>query len=256
MEMLFELISKFAFELSPERLALIADKFYHIESVDQIQSMKSVWGPNVNKERYQEFLLELRKHPNLTGRELSAAFRSALAVVKLSETQGRQELIWTGPATTSMTLRQTEQALCEVINAAQKTLFLVSFVAYKAENVISALTDALMRNVEINFLLESSKEHGGVVDIDSLELLKTNFPSAIFYEWNKARNPDSASVHAKCAIADDSMALITSANLTGKAMSSNMELGVLIRNGILPKQLFSHLNKLVIEKIITPVDGI
>ena len=49
------------------------------------------------------------------------------------------------------------------------------------------------------------------------------------------------------------MALITSANLTGKAMEDNMEIGTLIKGGNLPEQLSKHLAALVDEKIIVPI---
>lgn len=255
MERLFNIIAELSFELSPERMELLAEKISHLKNVAKIDTLRAAWGPNNNQALYRKFTCELAKHPAMTGGELSMAFRSAMAVVQFSESKGRQELIWTGPATTAVAVRQTEQALCEVIQSAIKTLFIVSFVAYKADTILAALTEALERNVEINFLLEPSKDHGGTVDIDSITTLREKFPTANFYVWNIAQNPASASVHAKCAVADEAMALITSANLTGKAMNSNMELGVLIKNGALPKQLSTHLNRLATEKIIITIRG-
>ena len=148
-------------------------------------------------------------------------------------------------------MRYTEQALCELINAAQRKLFIVSFVAYKADAVINALNSAILRNVEVNFLLEKSKDFGGSVDIDSMQNLKNQLPGAKFYTWFTKNEPNLAVVHAKCAVADDKFALITSANLTGKAMSDNMELGVMLRKGNLPRQLHKHFEALITENIIT-----
>ncbi|MFN8105307.1 MAG: phospholipase D-like domain-containing protein [Acidimicrobiia bacterium] len=42
------------------------------------------------------------------------------------------------------------------------------------------------------------------------------------------------SLHAKCAVADDHTALVTSANLTGAGLEHNMELGLLVRGGGVP----------------------
>ena len=165
-----------------------------------------------------------------------------------------QLLLWTGPETSAVPLRYTEQALCELINAAQRKLFIVSFVAYKADAVINALNSAILRNVEVNFLLEKSKKFGGSVDIDSIQNLKNQLPGAKFYTWFTKNEPNLAVVHAKCAVADDKFALITSANLTGKAMSDNMELGVMLRKGNLPRQLYKHFESLIAEKIIILTD--
>lgn len=255
MDSLFNIIAELSFELSPDRMALLAEKFTRLENVAQINSVRSAWGPNINRTLYERFIYELEKQPGMTGNELAIAFKSAIAVVKSSEGKGRQELIWTGPATSSVAVRHTEQALCEVIQSAARRLFIVSFIAYKADVIIAALTDALLRNVQIDFLLETSKGHGGAVDIDSAAILREKLPAANFYVWAAEQNLGSASVHAKCAIADESMALITSANLTGKAMWHNMELGVLIRDGAIPKQLANHLYGLITEKIISPMRG-
>lgn len=251
----FKILADFAFELSPERMALLAEKANGLNTVAEIDKIRKAWGPNVNSRLYTRFVESLDKHPEMTGRELKIAFEMALAVVRGSETKGCQELLWTGPTTSAVPVRQTEQALCELIQAARRKLFIVSFVAYKANSVINALSEAIARNIQIGFLLEPSKEQGGMVDVDSAKALKKNLPSADFYVWEASHNPSNASIHAKCAIADEDMALITSANLTSKAMDLNMELGVLIRNGNLPKQLAKHFEALIHEKIIVPKNG-
>lgn len=51
----------------------------------------------------------------------------------------------------------------------------------------------------------------------------------------------------------DNVCFITSANLTGHAMEQNMEAGVLITGGPIPKQLQEHLQALVYTKIVSPV---
>ena len=102
-------------------------------------------------------------------------------------------------------------------------------------------------------MLEPSKDQGGTIDTDSVAILQGHLPSAHFLVWDKTKNPDSAAVHAKCAVADENIAIITSANLTGKAMTSNMELGVLVYGGAIPRQLASHLNGLVTEKIVQSI---
>lgn len=254
MELLFEIIAELSSELSPDRMDLLAEKLALIENVSQIKSVRAAWGTNTSKSIYARFICELEQYPDMTGGELAAAFKSASAVAKFSYGKCQQELIWTGPATSAVAVRHTEQALCEVIHEAKRRLFIVSYVAYKANGIFTALTDALSRNIQINFLLETSKEHGGAVGIDSTAMLRAKLPTARFYVWTAEQNVETASVHAKCAVADDSMALITSANLTEKAMEHNMELGVLLRDGALPKQLAAHLYGLITERIISPID--
>ena len=83
--------------------------------------------------------------------------------------------------------------------------------------------------------------------------MKKKLPAAHFHVWKQPNIDKTAAVHAKCAVADGEVAMITSANLTGKAMNENMELGILINGGPVPKQLSDHLYALVTEKIIIEI---
>ena len=152
-----------------------------------------------------------------------------------------------------MPIRQTEQALIQVIQFAKRDLFIVSFVAYAVPTVMEALLDAQERNVVLNFLLEQSQDTGGKVSTDSIANLRAKLPAAHFHIWKQTGSDTPAAVHAKCAVADGELALITSANLTGKAMNENMELGILLNGGSVPKQLSDHLHALVTEHIISAV---
>ncbi len=147
--------------------------------------------------------------------------------------------------------------LCEVIEAAKKRLFIVSFVAYEVDSIIRALHGAIGRQVQIDVLLESSDKHGGRVTYDSVKAMKNILPSIGVYVWSSEKKSlpgqFSGAVHAKCAVADGELAFITSANLTSAAMERNMELGVLVRGGALPFELHRHLEALISTKVIERV---
>jgi len=106
---------------------------------------------------------------------------------------------------------------------------------------------------------ESQDAHGEVsisgwaLDFDAIAKVRAVVTGAEFYVWDgDAPGFDkSGSVHAKCAVADGEAAFITSANLTGAAMDRNMELGVLVRGGDLPKKLQLHLEALLTTRRIT-----
>ena len=250
---LFNIVAEMAFELPPERLDFIAVQAEKMQTSINISKLKKAWGVNTDSALFERFFANVEK-THISGTELATAIRSATATSCYSTKQGQIELLWTGPETSAVPLRYTEQALCELINAAQRKLFIVSFVAYKADAIIKALNSAILRNVELSLLLERSKNFGGAVEIDSIQNLKSQLPGAKFYIWDAHDEKHSASVHAKCAIADEKIALITSANLTGKAMTENMELGVMLRKGNLPRQLHKHFESLIAEKIIILTD--
>src|SRR5262249_37704373 len=98
----------------------------------------------------------------------------------------------------------------------------------------------------------ASELHGGGVSIDGIAKMKAVLPTAATMTWHrKGPGFDGGKVHAKVAVADEKVCFVTSANLTGHAMEKNMELGVLVRGGALPRDLHRHLDALVTTHVIT-----
>jgi phosphatidylserine/phosphatidylglycerophosphate/cardiolipin synthase-like enzyme len=60
-------------------------------------------------------------------------------------------------------------------------------------------------------------------------------------------------LHAKCAVADRKLLFISSANLTGHALTINMELGVMINGGRLPSDVTTQYMRLIENGILEPV---
>lgn len=195
------------------------------------------------------------KASTISGETLAAMLLAAAHAFRHAESRQRVELVWTGPTTELVPARRTEQALIQVIDAAQQRLFITSYVAYDIESIAKALKSAAERGVRIEFLMELSSAQGGKVSIDPIGNLKKIVPDALFYVW---KDKDVAfvngSVHAKVAVADGAYCFITSANLTGYAMDQNMEAGVLISGDPLPEQLHRHLEALAMTGVIVPVD--
>jgi phosphatidylserine/phosphatidylglycerophosphate/cardiolipin synthase-like enzyme len=170
------------------------------------------------------------------------------------------ELIWTGPTTTEITLRQSEQALLQVIQAAQKELLLVSFTVYPIPAVTQALLDAIKRGVTLTICLEAPQSGAGKINYDTIQSLGQEITShAQIVIWPRHKRIISASgqigtLHAKCAVADSTHLFISSANLTDYAMSRNIELGVLIEGGQLPAQVRAQFEGLILiqKKILQP----
>ena len=250
---LYDILAEMVLELSPKRIEVLAKAVEQCEGENVIDAVMEAKGPNYDKILFGKLLTILEGSPEIKGLELSIALRSGLSTALKTGRFGRQELLWTGPATAAVPIRQTEQALIQVIQFAKKDLFIVSFVAYAVPSVVEALCEAQERNVVLNFLLEQSQDAGGKVTTDSIANLREKLPAAHFHIWQQPDTEKPAAVHAKCAVADGELAMITSANLTGKAMNENMELGILINGGSVPKQLAEHLYALVTEKIIIEI---
>ncbi|MGG7643910.1 DISARM system phospholipase D-like protein DrmC [Rhodovulum sp. YNF3179] len=161
------------------------------------------------------------------------------------------ELVLTGPSTPIVATRRTESALLQVIDSANSSLFLTSFVAYDVAPVLRALKLAIKRGVEVALVLESSEKHGGEVSFDVIGKMRSALPGAQVFFWKeKAPEFTGGKVHAKVAVADRKLCFVSSANLTGHAFEKNIEAGVLIEGGDTPRRLEEHLEALVTTRII------
>lgn len=167
------------------------------------------------------------------------------------EEEVQVDLVCTGPTTPFVSTRRTDQVLLDLIRGAERELFLVSFVAYDVPRVVDALSEALRRGIEVRFLLESSKSHGGTLATDPTQRMRKALPGAELYSWKDKSEPFAGGrVHAKLAVADGSIAFITSANLTGHALEKNMEVGVIVQGGATPRALLDHLKGLIALGIV------
>lgn len=189
--------------------------------------------------------------PTLRPDAVALMLISASHAIMSERSEQHLELIWTGPDSLGIPFRRTEQALLETIDAAQQTLLIVSFAVYLVSTLSTAIIRAADRGVTVRICAESSGEDGGNVDHNPVDTLGTDIVSKTqVYIWPPENRPVAssgkpASLHAKCAVADDNLLFLSSANLTGHAMAMNMELGVLVRGGPQPAQVSSHFNALM-----------
>jgi phosphatidylserine/phosphatidylglycerophosphate/cardiolipin synthase-like enzyme len=151
-------------------------------------------------------------------------------------------------------VRLTRAVLLEVIDAAQRELLLVSYAAFRVQDVLDKLAQAARRGVAIKLVLETTEDSAGRLTVDAARAFATVREHVGFYVWPTDRRPPveggHAVLHAKAAIADDHTALITSANLTEHAIRANIELGVLIHGGPVPRRLRDHFNELVLNQTL------
>ena len=253
---IWKIIADIGVELPPARIDVVANGIASFSSNTDLVRNKAIWGPFIEGSLIDDLDAAWRRNSQLSPLEVAAALRGASGTATLLSSREAVEMVWTGPSSGLVASRHTEQVLLEVINSARRKLFLVSFVAYDFASFNKALKDAVGRNVTINILLESSKEHGGKINIDSIASFKKALPSAHIYAWapsSKKTEKGNGAVHAKCAVSDGSLAFITSANLTRAAMENNMELGTLIRGGTIPGQLERHLEALITTKVLVKI---
>jgi phosphatidylserine/phosphatidylglycerophosphate/cardiolipin synthase-like enzyme len=99
--------------------------------------------------------------------------------------------------------------------------------------------------------LETPDASEGQIASDTIGVLGQDVVEhARIYVWPLEKRLPAAdgrhgSLHAKVALADGRIMLVSSANLTEYAMTLNMEMGLLLHGGPLPGQVERHLVRLV-----------
>jgi phosphatidylserine/phosphatidylglycerophosphate/cardiolipin synthase-like enzyme len=118
--------------------------------------------------------------------------------------------------------------------------------------VVDAIADAVARGVDVRLLRETAE--AGVLDVDAADAFEAVRGSVGIYIWpidhRLTAHGQPGNLHAKAIICDESAALVTSANLTGFAMEINMELGILVEGGPVPKRLAQHLDELMAHGVL------
>ena len=176
-----------------------------------------------------------------SGAELASALLAARQATAMLRDEQRVDIVWTGPANGTMPVRATREVLVELIRAARSSIILVSFVAYKNYMVLAELSGALDRGVAVWAILETNTSAA-----DAFATLAHRMHT---FTWPIEQRPDvgrrTAVLHAKCVLVDDSLAFVTSANLTAAALDSNIELGLLITGGDVPHDLAHQIRDLI-----------
>lgn len=194
----------------------------------------------------------------VTPAALDLVLRTATLEVARRRTGPSLDLVWTGPATREIELRQTSQALLDVIRAARTHLTIVSFAVTRIPTIEAELRRVAGRLRSVRLVAESPDKSDGQLSSSAAHHLQQATGGRVqLFHWPRERRPVSqagrpAVLHAKCAVADDDLLFVSSANLTDAAMTANMELGMLVRGGDAPGKVRRHIDALIAEGHLEP----
>lgn len=204
------------------------------------------------RQHFYELCTYVQRHvPELRGPALAAVLRATARERGDAHERMRIETVWTGPDHSEARHRKAAQALYDIIELSREDLLIVSFATYRVDTVIQRLEQALARGVRVRMMLESHA--GGSAASKGGSIASSGFaelPGIEIWVWSDTRRTrDDAGrtgvLHAKCAIADERHALVTSANLTGHALHLNIELGLKIEGGDIPRRIARHFHALI-----------
>jgi cardiolipin synthase len=239
-------------EQHPSKIKTLSNKIKAINKVDR-SALRGFFNAESSNQAL-DILLNLWGESDCSSIELaSLLLGTSYGFTSISKNEST-ELVWTGPDANLFPVRRSEQVLLDIINSAQETLFIVSFVLVNIPNVEEVIEKAVKRGVNVRMLLESEDKEGSNSFLETLNRLYANIPNIKLYIWPRDNRESTqggfARVHAKCAVADRRLAFITSANLTAAALDRNIEMGVNIEGGSIPENIFSQLSSMINSKEI------
>ena len=197
--------------------------------------------------------------PAVSPESVALALRTAVHGERVHRESQVVELVWTGPNAEAHPFRRTEQAILKVLDSAQQRITLVSYAVYRIPNICDALVRAARRGVQINVIVETPDKLEGENEYKTLRALGDDVSgcSAVYYWPKDQRGRDDKNklgiLHVKCAVADGKWLFLSSANLTEYAFTINMELGLLVTSGKMPKQVQEHFDRLMTNGVLAPV---
>jgi len=182
---------------------------------------------------------------------LAPAIRAVATVHAAANARETVELVWTGPKIAQSTFRRTDRAWIDLIDEAARSIWLASYSTSPGDGVQDALDRAICRGVDIRVLLETPLDSSGRMSLDGLNRFRADIRArARFYRWPLDERKKSSAVgtpqmHAKCIVVDESIMLVTSANLSGAALERNIEVGVVVKGGPNPAWLAGRFDELL-----------
>jgi len=183
----------------------------------------------------------------LSGAGIALALRVGLASAERADAC-RARPVWTGPGAQGRQ-RLTAAVLHELVAGARERVLVVSFAAHTLASVAADLHAAVDRGVAVDVLFETASDSDGGYEawddrpfgaIDGIRR----------WRWPGERRDPGALLHAKALVIDGRRVLVGSANLTRRALTENLELGLLVDDAGLAQAIEAHVRQLIDIRVL------
>ena len=172
--------------------------------------------------------------------------------------EARIELVATGPDGQEHA-RNTAVVVEQLFREARDEVLIVGFAVYDGQSIFRTIAERLEAEpaLRVVICLDVARRIGDTAtDAMIVDSFRRNFKKS---NWGSSRLPElyydprslsadrenRAVLHAKTIVVDERTALVTSANPTPAAYERNIELGVVIRGGEIPRAIRRHFSALI-----------
>lgn len=133
---------------------------------------------------------------------------------------------------------------------------LMTYSAKPHEGLRAALAAAIARGVTATVVVETLSGAGSALTGGEPAAAFAGVAGLKVWHWPPdQRHEHGAKMHAKIAVADRSVLLVSSANLTQSGVAKNIEAGLLVRGGTSPRRVADHVDALRASKVLMPLSG-
>tara|TARA_Y100000590_G_scaffold75389_1_gene83244 strand:+ start:6035 stop:6817 length:783 start_codon:yes stop_codon:yes gene_type:complete len=179
---------------------------------------------------------------------------------KQSEIRKNTSLIWTSPSIFHENAGNTKSTILRLISSAKKSITIVGYVMdYGVKDVLTSLvTVAEKHPLKIKIILDrADKPPERKKKMRSpQQIIERAWPSTLrkpeIYKY--AKRSDETVLHAKMLVIDSQKVLVTSANLTGRAIHGNLEIGIL-HKGHVAKKAENLIHDLIANRTLVQTNG-
>lgn len=171
----------------------------------------------------------------MSGSDLGISLQVAAAAIRNErEASTKTQVVWSGPEVKGSYVRATREVVREIVRDAKREVIVVGYWLAGREDgegiiqeLVQLLSEAVIRGVVLTVVLDERQRPDGT---DNRKILSDLWPSSTPFPrlltWRLPPGEKHLKLHAKVMVADESDALVTSANLTWYAMDRNIEMGV------------------------------
>jgi phosphatidylserine/phosphatidylglycerophosphate/cardiolipin synthase-like enzyme len=152
------------------------------------------------------------------------------------------ELVWSGPEIAQAATRDTGVVVREMFGKARRSVLVSSYAICQGKSIFKPLAERMEQLPElcVRMFLNIARNYQDLRSEAELlasfahAFLENDWPGTrrteVFYDPRGLRfdQTERASLHAKCVVIDQEVALITSANFTEAAHERNIEAGVVV----------------------------
>jgi phosphatidylserine/phosphatidylglycerophosphate/cardiolipin synthase-like enzyme len=234
-------VAEAAAQLGPSRLHTIADRIGEGWPRGSIPSAMPVPG----FAEAAQAILEAQEAESVPDREAVAYLRGVADGYAQHAGAIRVESVWSGPSTHAVPVRATSQVLVDLVTEAAHELVLMTYSAKPYSPLLDALGGAITRGVSVMAVVETLQGAGSALGGSEPAAAFASVPGVELWHWPPGkRTEQGAKMHAKLAVADRRLLLMSSANLTQSGVVRNIEAGLLVHGGAAPQRAAEHIAEL------------